>query len=235
MRAMPPSGTRIVPSVANRGLMVGRLRYRHPADPTRDDRTTSATFDRFSGKDMNMIRAILCTTALLASATCAHAHASDDSRHGSGITIDAKDGPERVVPRQRPASGKPRLLSTNQWSEMMLKDDTVYLQLTDYGMKQVMEPQDAHDKDEGFLGSVLKTMALSGVKQILDHGLALSLVDTRSALVRDGEVVFVTCKGQEVFNQVKINDQVQKYPQASAEDFVSNVNRVRATLPACRP
>ena len=184
---------------------------------------------------MNTIRAILCTTALLASATCAHARSPDDSHHNSSITIDAKDGPERVVPRQRPASGKPRLLSTNQWSEMMLKDETVYLQLTDYGMKQVMEPQDAHDKDEGFLGSVLKTMALSGVKQVLDHGLALSLVDTRSALVRDGEVVFVTCKGKEVFNQVKINDQVLKYPQASAEDFVNNVNRLRATLPACSP
>jgi hypothetical protein len=224
-----------VPFVANRGPTGNGFRYRDHADQPRDDRPTSATFDRVFGKNMNMIRAILCTTALLASATCAHARSPDDSRHGASITIDDKDGPERVVPRQRPASGKPRLLSTNQWSEMMLKDETVYLQLTDYGMKQVMEPQDAHDKDEGFLGSVLKTMALSGVKQVLDHGLALSLVDTRSALVRDGEVVFVTCKGKEVFNQVKINDQVQKYPQASAEDFVNNVNRLRATLPACRP
>lgn len=183
---------------------------------------------------MNMIRVILCTTAVLAGTTFAPARAAD-TNHSSSVTIDAKDGPERVVPRQRPASGKPRLVSTNRWSEMMLKDETVYLQLTDYGMKQVMEPQDAHDKDEGFLGNVLKTMALSGVKQVLDHGLALSLVDTRSALVRDGEVVFVTCKGKEVFNQVKINDQVLKYPQASAEDFVNNVNRLRATLPACRP
>jgi hypothetical protein len=186
---------------------------------------------------MNMIRVILCTTAVLASATCAHAGTPAGNRHDSSITIDATDGdgPERVVPRQQPASGTPRLLSTNQWTEMMLKGDTVYLQLTDYGMKQVEEPQDAHDKDEGFLGSVLKAMALSGVKQFLNHGLALSLADTRSAQVRDGEVVFVTCQGKEVFNQVKINNEVQKYPQANAEDFVRNLNRLRATLPACRP
>ena len=186
---------------------------------------------------MNTIRFILCTAALLASATSVHARAADDARRGTSITIESQDGesPEQVVPRQRPAAGTPRLLSTNQWSEMMLKDDTVYLQFTDYGLKQAMAPQDGHDKDEGFFGNVLKAMALSGVKQVLDHGLALALTDTRSAQVRDGQVVFVTCKGKEVFNQVKINDQVQKYPQDKAEDFVRNLNQVRSKLPACRP
>ncbi|MBW8896684.1 MAG: hypothetical protein JF619_00865 [Massilia sp.] len=185
---------------------------------------------------MNMIRVILCTTAVLASTAYAHARSPDETRQGSSITVDSKngDGPERVGPRQQPASGKPRLLSTNLLSEMMLKDDTVYMQLTDYGMKHVMEPQDAHEKDEGFLGNMLKAMALSGVKHFLNHSIALSLIDTRSAQVRDGEIVFVTCQGKEVFNQVKINNQVQKYPQENAEDFVGHLNRLRAKLPACR-
>lgn len=185
---------------------------------------------------MNTIRLILCTAALLATAAPVHARSSDDTRHGTSITIESKDGesPERVVPRQRPASGSPRLLSTNQWSEMMLKDDTVYLQLTDYGLKQALAPQDGKDKDEGFFGNVLKAMALSGVKQVLDHGLALALADTRTAQVRDGQVVFVTCKGKEVFNQVKINNEVQKYPQDEAERFVRTLNQVRSKLPACQ-
>jgi hypothetical protein len=117
---------------------------------------------------------------------------------------------------------------------LMLKDDAVYMQLTDYGMKEVGEPQDARDKDEGFLGNMLRTMALSGVKQLLDHSLALSLADMRTALVRQGQVVLVTCQGKEVFNKVKINDQVQTYPQDQAEDFVKAVNRQREKLPACR-
>jgi len=186
---------------------------------------------------MNMIRFILCTAAVLASATSAHAHASDDPPRGSSITIESKEGesPERVLPRQRAASGTPRLLSTNQWSEMMLKDDTVYLQLTDHGMKEVFTPQDGKEKDEGFFGNVVKAMAISGVKQVLDHSLALALVDTRSAQVRDGEIVFVTCKGKEVFNHVKVNNQVQKYPQDKAEDFARTLNQARSRLAACQP
>ena len=185
---------------------------------------------------MNTIRVILCATAVLATTTFAHARPSGETRRDSTISIDAKegDGPERIGPRQQPAPGKPSLQSTSRWTELMLKDDAVVMQLTDYGMKQVGEPQDAHDKDEGFFGNMLKTMALSGVKQFLDHSLALSLADMRSALVRRGEVVLVTCQGKEVFNKVKINDQVQTYPQDKAEEFVRNINRQREKFPACR-
>ena len=185
---------------------------------------------------MNTIRIILCATAVLATTTFAHARPSGETRQVSSISIDAKegDGPERVGPRQQPASGKPYVQSTSRWTELMLKDDAVVMQLTDYGMKQVGEPQDAHDKDEGFFGNMVKAMALSGVKQFLNHSIALSLADMRAALVRRGEVVLVTCQGKEVFNKVKINDQVQTYPQDQAEDFVKAVNRQREKLPACR-
>jgi hypothetical protein len=182
---------------------------------------------------MNTIRVILCITAVLATTTFAHA---GETRQASTISIDAKegDGPERIGPRQRPVSGKPYLQSTSRWTELMLREDAVVMQLTDYGMKQVGEPQDAHDKDEGFFGNMIKTMALSGVRQFLDHSLALSLAEMRTALVRRGEVVLVTCQGKEVFNKVKINDQVQTYPQDQAEDFVKTINRQREKLPACR-
>jgi hypothetical protein len=185
---------------------------------------------------MNTIRVILCATAVLATTTLAHAGPSDDPRHNSTVSIDAreKDSPERLGPRQPPASGKPSLQSTSRWTELMLKDDAVYMQLTDYGLKQVGEPQDVRDKDEGFLGNILKTMALSGVRQLLDHSIALPLADMRTALVRQRQVVLVTCQGKEVFNKVKINDQVQTYPQDQAEDFVRRVNRQREKLPACR-
>jgi hypothetical protein len=185
---------------------------------------------------MKTIRVFLVSTLFLVSTTFAHAGSSDATHKSTSITVDDKngDGPERIGSRQQPASGKPYLLSTNRWSEMMLKDDAVYMQLTDFGLKEVGDPKDAREKDEGFLGNVLKAMALSGVKQLLNHSLALSLADTRSAMVRDGEVVFVTCQGKEVFNKVKINDQVIKYPQENAQEFVRNLNRVRAKLPACR-
>lgn len=185
---------------------------------------------------MSMIRIILCAAALLASTTFANARSSGETRQSSTISTETKDGngPERITPRQPPTSGKLYLLSTNRWSEMMMKDDAVYLQLTDYGMKQVGQPQDAHDNDESFLGNVLKAMALSGVKQLLNHSIALPLIDMRTALVRDGEVILVTCQGKEVFNKVKINDQVQRYPQDKAEDFARNINRLREKLPACR-
>ena len=185
---------------------------------------------------MNTIRVMLCATAILATTTLAHAGPSGETRQNSTISIDAKegDGPERFGPRQRPAAGKPHVQSTSRWTELMLKDDAVVMQLTDYGMKQIGEPEDAHDKDEGFLGNILKSMALSGVRQFLDHSLALSLADMRAAQVRRGEVVLVTCEGKEVFNTVKINDQVQTYPQDKAEDFVKAVNRQREKLPACR-
>jgi hypothetical protein len=182
---------------------------------------------------MNTIRVMLCVSAFLATATFAHA---GETRQGSTISIDAKegDGPERIGPRQRPTAGKPYLQSTSRWTELMLKDDEVVMQLTDYGMKQVGEPQGAHDKDEGFFGNMVRTMALSGVKQLLDHSLALPLADMRIALVRRSEVVLVTCQGKEVFNKVRINDQVQTYPQDKAEEFVKNINRQREQFPACR-
>jgi hypothetical protein len=187
------------------------------------------------GKNMSMIRIIVCATVVLAT-TFAHARLPVEARQSSANSVQAKDGdgPERLGPRQQAAARNPYLLSTNRWSEMMLKDNAVYLQLTDYGMRQVGEPQDTHKNDEGLFGNVLKAMALSGVKQLLNHSLALSLTDMRSALVRDGEVVLVTCQGKEVFNKVKINDQVQKFPQDKAEDFAKNINRLRAKLPACR-
>ena len=218
---MSPSGARILPFVANGEPTVYRFRYRHPV------------INRLMEKTMNTIRVILCATAALATASFAHA---GETRQVSSITMDAKqgDGPERIGPRQQPASGKPYVQSTSRWTELMLKDDAVVMQLTDYGMKQVGEPQDARDKDEGFLGNMVKAMALSGVKQFLDHSIALSLADMRSALVRRGEIVLVTCQGKEVFNKVKINDQVQTYPQDKAEEFVKNINRQREKFPACR-
>ena len=218
---MSPSGARILPFVANGEPTVYRFRYRHPV------------INRLFGKTMNTIRVILCATAVLAATSFAHA---GETRQVSSITMDAKEGdsPERVGPRQQPASGKPYVQSTSRWTELMLKDDAVVMQLTDYGLKQVGEPQDAHDKDEGFFGNMVKAMALSGVKQFLNHSIALSLADMRSALVRRGEVVLVTCQGKEVFNKVKINDQVQTYPQDKAEEFVKNINRQREKFPACR-
>lgn len=187
---------------------------------------------------MNLIRTIFCVTAVLASTTFAHAGPAGDDRPGSGVATKAKDGngPERVAPRQQAVPAKPYLQSTNRWSEMMLKDDAVYLQMTDYGMKQIGEPQEKESRksDDSILGNIFKAMALSGVKQFLDHSLALSLTDMRTALVRDGEVILVTCQGKEIFNNVKINDQVQKFPQDQANDFVKHVNRLRQSVPACR-
>jgi hypothetical protein len=189
---------------------------------------TPYTFHLLSENNLNLIRAILCTTALLASAGFAHADPT--------ATNDAKgnDGPERIAPRQQPAAGKNHVLSTNGWSEMTLNDNAVYLQMTDHGIKQLDKPREAHEKAEGFLDNVFAAMALSGVKQLFNHSIVLSLTDTRSALVRNGEVILVTCNGKEVFNSVKFNGEVQKYPQDGAEEFVRNVNRQRAKLPACR-
>ena len=185
---------------------------------------------------MNTIRVLLATTLLLTSVHLAHAGPSDETRKGASITVAAGegDGPERITARQRVTAGKPHLLSTNRLSELLLKDDAVTMQLSDYGLSQIGAEEKTRGKAERFLGNVLKTMALSGVKQMLDHGLALPLADTRSAQVRDGEVVILTCQGKEVFNKVKINNQIQKYPQESADEFVRAVNRARAKLPACR-
>jgi hypothetical protein len=184
---------------------------------------------------MSLLRLIVCTTALLAATPLAYAGTQADARQGSTVSIPAKDGdgPERIGPRQQAVSGKPHLLSTNQWSEMMLKDDAVYMQLTNQGMKQVTEPKETGKRDEGFFGNMIASMALSGVRQLLDHSLALPLRDMRTALVRDGDVVLVTCKGKEVFAKVKINDQAQKFQVDQAEEFVGVVNRARARLPAC--
>lgn len=179
---------------------------------------------------------IVCATAVLASTPLAYASSPGDSRQGSTVSIQSKDGdgPERIGSRQQALSRQPYLLSTNRWSEMMLKDDAVYLQMTDYGLKQVAEPQDTQKRDEGFFGNMIKSIALGGVKQLLDHSLALPLTEMRTAIVRDGEVVLLTCQGKEVFNKVKINDQVQKFEQDRAEQFVREVNRARGKFPACR-
>lgn len=185
---------------------------------------------------MNILRVIVC--AVLMSATSAHAHRAAQESNSAPVPVQANsgNGPERIAARQQAVASKPYLLSTNRWSELMLKDETVYLQLTDYGMKQVVqpEPKSARDSDEGILGNMIRALALSGVKELLDHSLALSLTDMRTAIVRDGEVVLVTCQGKQVFNKVKFNDQVQKFPQDQAEEFVNSVNRLRRRLPACR-
>lgn len=185
---------------------------------------------------MNLLRAIVCATALLAATTVADARAAGEDRTGASVSAKDKagDSPEHVAARQQALARKPHLLSTNGWTEMMLKDDAVYVQLTDYGIKQVGEPQETRKSEEGFFSNIIKSMALSGVKELLNHSLALSLTDMRSAIARDGAVVLVTCQGKEVFNKIKFNDEVQKFPQDRADDFVKDVNRQRQRLPACR-
>jgi hypothetical protein len=103
----------------------------------------------------------------------------------------------------------------------------------------VEQPQDARKDDasaddQGVVGGVLKAMALSGVQQLINHSLAVSLIDMRAAQLRDGQVVLLTCQGKEVFNKVKINGQVQKYLQKKAQDFVTSLNTLRQKLPARR-
>lgn len=183
-----------------------------------------------------MIRALLAMTILTVNVSVVHASPSDGARKSPSITSDAGDrsDPERVTARQRPVTGKPHLVSTSHWTEMMLKNDSVYMQLTDFGLKQIEQAQESDDKDEGLFGNIVKAMALSGVKQLLNHSVALSLSDTRSAFVRDGQVVLVTCNGKEIFSKVNINGQVQRYPHEPAEEFATKINQARTKLSSCQ-
>lgn len=185
---------------------------------------------------MTMIRALLAMTILTMPLTVAHASPSDGARKSPLTTSDAGDrsDPERVTARQRPVTGKPHLVSTSHWTEMLLKDDSLYMQLTEFGLKQIGQAQESEDKDEGFFGNMVKAMALSGVKQLLNHSVALSLTDTKSAFVRNGQVVLVTCNGKEIFSKVNINGQVQRYAPVPAEEFAKAINQARTKLPACR-
>lgn len=184
---------------------------------------------------MSVIRMIVCTAVLFTGTALSPTVQAAEARPGAGATVQARngDGPERIGARQQVAARSPYLLSTNRWTEMMLKDDSVYMQLTDYGLKQVAEPKERDRQDDGVLGGVIKAMALSGVRQLLDHSLSLALTDIRTAQARDGDIVFVTCQGKEVFNKVKINGEVQKFPRDQAEAFAQTVNRVRSKLAVC--
>lgn len=183
---------------------------------------------------MKLFRIVLCASALLGSAAPTLAFAQNEHSHGVSIEAHESHGAERVRERRRPSLGQPHLLSTNRWSEMFLTNSAVYLQMTDDGIKEIGNDHDAETKDEGFLGHMVKAMALSGVKQLLDHSLELPLVDVRAASVRGGQVILVACDGKEVFDNVKVNGEVQTYPQDKAEDFVKMINRQRKSLPACK-
>lgn len=185
-------------------------------------------------------RITLATIAAVATMNAAHAGltgAGHEERGSAAVSVNIDsgkepDGPEKIVARQPSSTGKHRLLSTNGWSELLLKDDSVFFQLTDSGMKKLDEPRRPQG-NEGLFDGIMSNVALSAVKNLLDHSIALPLRETKSAVVRNGEVVVVTCNGKEVFNQVKFNGSVQKYPQDAAGEFVRNLLHARARFPAC--
>lgn len=189
-------------------------------------------------------RVLACTVATLTMAmpACAGAmgSAQEPSATPNRVSVTgqdrdtAQDGPEKIGPRQDPSLASHRLLSTNRWSEMVVKDGAVFLQATDYGLKKVVEPQKAKNSNASIFEELLSSMTLTAFKSILDHSIGLPLTDTKSASVRDGEVIVLTCSGKEVFGKVTINDTVQKYPQDQAERFVKDIMQIRAKLPACK-
>jgi hypothetical protein len=139
------------------------------------------------------------------------------------------DDNARVVSRQPLHRAASAIQTRNGEVALLLVGDRLVMQLTDRGLGKVDRDIDDDAKEEGAFARFISGVVRSGVRSLLDHGIEYPLSEIREARFQDGRLVLIDREGDEIFDDVEINDTdvMHSFAPAEARAFAARVNQAR--------
>lgn len=151
-------------------------------------------------------------------------------RHGHRVEVSDHDG--RMGPRRTLSQTDFAITTTNHMASLMLVDGKVAMQLTDRALRDInrdME-QEAREEDEGFLARTIANAVRSSVGSMLRRSIEVPVSEIESVEYRRGRLVFTTEDGDEIFENVEVNDTdlMEAFSPSDAQAFVREFRALKA-------
>ena len=179
-----------------------------------------------------MKRLFLAALAVLSLVPAQNAAAQRAERHGIEIGSLSEDAPARMGPRRDARQARLAITTTNDVVSLMLTGDVVAMQLTERTLRQVSGEieRDAAKEDGGFLARMIGDAVRGSVSTMLRRSIEYPVSELRSVDYRGGRLVFTTMEGEEIFEDVEVNDtrMVESFSPADARAFVREFQAVKA-------
>lgn len=173
------------------------------------------------------MRTLALRSAALGLAIALFAHPASAQRdHGRHRDNDDN---ARVISRQPLHRAASTIQTRNGDVALLLVGNTLVMQLTDRGLGRVERDIDEDTKEEGAFARFISGVVRSGVRSLLDHGIEYPLAELREARYEDGRLVLIDRDGDEIFDDVEINDTdvMRSFAPAEARAFAARINQAR--------
>jgi len=179
-----------------------------------------------------MKRFFLAAVAVLSLVSAQDAAAQRTERSGIEIGNLSEDSPARMGPRRDAREARLAINSTNDAVSLLLTGDVVALQLSERTLRQVTREMadDAADEDDGFMARMIGDAVRSSVSNMLRRSIEYPVRDLRSVEYLGGRLVFTTEEGEQIFEDVEVNDakMAESFSPADARAFVREFQAVKA-------
>ena len=152
-------------------------------------------------------------------------------RHGSRVEVSDHDG--RMGPRRTLSQTDFAITTTNHMASLMLVDGKVAMQLTDRALRDIgrdMDQDAREEEDEGFLARTIANAVRNSVGSMLRRSIEYPVSEIESVEYRRGRLVFTTEDGEEIFENVEVNDTelMEAFSPSDAQAFVREFRALKA-------
>jgi hypothetical protein len=174
-------------------------------------------------KKASLVPGIAAVLALAALTTAAPAHAC---RHGFNLSGDHV----RFADHQNLSDARYAITTEDGKVTLVLTDDDVAIQLSDRTLNRVRrELKDKEEDEDNFLASVIKTVVIGTVGEIIDHSFACPVRKLRDVTYQDGRLVLIDKNGSHVFADADLDDSdvMSSFSEKDARNFVREFHRLK--------
>jgi hypothetical protein len=169
--------------------------------------------------------------ALLTLAAPVRADAHGHRCCSSGLGFSCCDSPARWAPRHDADAARLAITTRSGNVTLLLTRDVVALQLSDRKFRDLRHRlREKEDEDGDILfARVIKTTVLGTVLAVLDHSAECPIRELKDVEYRDGELVFITERGDRLLEDVDVDDTsvMQDFSARDAQAFVREFRRVK--------
>jgi len=170
---------------------------------------------------------VLGCTALLGIAGLTAATPAHACRHSCNVSGDYV----RWADHQSVQGARLAITTEDGKVTLLLTDRDVAVQLSDRTLHRVR--REMHDKDEeedNFLASVIKTVVIGTVDEVIDHSFACPVRKLRDVSYENGRLVLTDKNGHHVFEDTDIDDTdvLASFSEKDARNFVREFRRLKS-------
>jgi hypothetical protein len=174
-------------------------------------------------KKASLVLGISAALALAALTAPLPAHAC---RHGLNLSGDHV----RWADHHDLAAARYAITTEDGKVTLVLTDDDVAIQLSDRTLHRVRrELKDKEEDEENFLASIIKTVVIGTVGEMIDHSFACPVRKLRDVSYQDGRLVLTDKNGSHVFEDADIDDTdvMASFSERDARNFVREFHRLK--------